>query len=595
MKNGLQNIQFVWKRFLKEIGYKSIIFFLTYWMFSGLATYFTLIVPSKIIELLEHSYQIEQKLLLLIMWSIMLIGTMTVKNLLFKYIWTKTFLFRCIEGNHLLEKIVELPYSYVSSKQGETEYGNAREAVFSGNQTGVEQLLKMVLEFGGNVVSFIIYSIFSVALHPFIFVVLFITSGMRIIKDIKNAKFQKEEMEGLEKTYYNRYYLKNSCIDNKIGKDGRIYSIKQWLEQQFAFMNEKIHCYEKKIQKNIEIAEFIGVFGNFIKNVICYGYLVYRMMHGMSISQFVLYLGVINGIGNFTQLIFNNIQEIIKNIPICDKYRTYINQPLLQDIKGTIEVPIAEEYIYEFKDVSFEYEVGKPIISHLNVTIHAGEKIALVGENGAGKTTFIKLLIGLIQPTSGTILLNGKDISKMTPTELFKVTKVVFQETSVFPATIKENIICGEVLDEIRLQKVIKESGMDTFIHQLPKKEDTVVTKMFDKNGIELSGGQYQRLMLARALYKNAKVLILDEPTAALDPIAESELYEEYNRFTRGMTSVFISHRLSSTKFCNRILFMKNGQIIEEGSHDVLMKQGGAYKKMFDVQAYYYKKEGQNL
>lgn len=595
MKYGLKNIQFVWKYFLKEMGNKSSILFLMYWISTGLSTYFTLIVPSKIIELLEHGGQINNQILYLAIWSVLLIGFMAVKNMLFRYTTMKCFLFRCIAGNHLLEKIIELPYDYVSSNQGKADYGNAREAVFIGNNQGIEQLLKMVLEFVGNVISFLIYSIFSVSLHPFIFFVLFLTSGIRLIKDIKNVRLQKEEIEQLEKTYFNRQYLKTSCIDNKIGKDGRIYSMKQWFEQQFASINERIHGYEKTIQGNIRTAELIGATGSVIKNVICYGYLMYRMIHGMSISQFVLYLGVINGVGNFTQLLFHNIQEIIKNIPSCHKYETYMSQMALQDIKGTIEVPKAESYMYELKDVSFEYEKGKPIISHLNLTIHAGEKIALVGENGAGKTTLIKLLIGLIKPNSGTILLNGKDISKMTPTQLFKVTTVVFQETSVFPATIRENIICGELIDKEKLQRVIKESGLDVIINRLPDKEDTIVTKLFDKEGIELSGGQYQRLMLARALYKNANVLILDEPTAALDPIAESELYEEYHKFTKEATSVFISHRLSSTKFCDRILFMQHGQIIEEGSHDMLMKQEGAYKKMFDVQAYYYKTEGKSL
>lgn len=593
MKHSLNTIIFVWKRFLKVLGYKYNVIIAIYWIFCGLSAYFTLFVPSKAIKVLQQRTNIDNQFISLVIWSFVLVISVTVRSRLYNHMRIYTFYFRVMEGNNLLKKIVELPYTYVSSKKGKEDFGNSRAAVLQGNEIGIENLILMVLSLGENIISIMIYSILSISLHPAIFLILFITNGIRMIKDIQNSKWQKLSLNQLEKTHYEVFYINSICLDNKIGKDGRLYSMKDWINGQFSFLNNKLNSYDKDLQKKIAWAEYIGSFGNLIKNIICYGYLVYRVSNGMEISQFVLYLGVINGVSSYTQRIFYNIQEVIKNVPICAKYQEYLKNPLLVDIKGTIEIPKEVEYIYEFQNVSFGYEKEKNVISHLNLTIKSGEKIALVGENGAGKTTLVSLLIGLIQPTEGKILLNGKDISKMTPTELYKITKVVSQGVSVLPATIKENIICGDEIDEKRLHQAIKDAGLDEFVSNLPRKEDTMLTKLFDKDGIELSGGQYQRLMLARALYKDANVLILDEPTAALDPIAEAYLYEKYNLFTKGKTSIFISHRLSSTRFCDRILFMKDGEIIEDGNHKELMNQGGEYKKMFDTQAYYYKKEEQ--
>lgn len=593
MKHSLNTIIFVWKRFLKVLGYKYNVIIAIYWIFCGLSAYFTLFVPSKAIKVLQQRTNIDNQFISLVIWSFVLVISVTVRSRLYNHMRIYTFYFRVMEGNNLLKKIVELPYTYVSSKKGKEDFGNSRAAVLQGNEIGIENLILMVLSLGENIISIMIYSILSISLHPAIFLILFITNGIRMIKDIQNSKWQKLSLNQLEKTHYEVFYINSICLDNKIGKDGRLYSMKDWINGQFSFLNNKLNSYDKDLQKKIAWAEYIGSFGNLIKNIICYGYLVYRVSNEMEISQFVLYLGVINGVSSYTQRIFDNIQEVIKNVPICAKYQEYLKNPLLVDIKGTIEIPKEVEYIYEFQNVSFGYEKEKNVISHLNLTIKSGEKIALVGENGAGKTTLVNLLIGLIQPTEGKILLNGKDISKMTPTELYKITKVVSQGVSVLPATIKENIICGDEIDEKRLHQAIKDAGLDEFVSNLPRKEDTMLTKLFDKDGIELSGGQYQRLMLARALYKDANVLILDEPTAALDPIAEAYLYEKYNLFTKGKTSIFISHRLSSTRFCDRILFMKDGEIIEDGNHKELMNQGGEYKKMFDTQAYYYKKEEQ--
>ena len=228
----------------------------------------------------------------------------------------------------------------------------------------------------------------------------------------------------------------------------------------------------------------------------------------------------------------------------------------------------------------------------MSFKIKAGEKIALVGNNGAGKTTIVKLLCGLYPPVSGQIFVDGKLLwnSSMSVKQYMKTISVLFQDTNPFALSIAMNVAsCDEKdMNRERIKESLKKAGLlekvDTLIH----KEDTYITQELDDDGVQLSGGEIQKLLLAKAIYKDGSLLVLDEPTSALDPIAESKIYEEYNRFANNKTAVFISHRLASTKFCDRILFLENGKIIEEGSHKELMEKGGKYREIFDIQSHYY-------
>ena len=251
----------------------------------------------------------------------------------------------------------------------------------------------------------------------------------------------------------------------------------------------------------------------------------------------------------------------------------------------------------EFRNVSFTYEGSeKPVLTNVSFKINADEKIALVGNNGAGKTTIVKLLCGLYPPTSGEILIDGKSINDIGVEKYQDMISVLFQDTSPIALSIAENV-CGcepQDADKKKLEECLKKAGLLEKVNTLAKKEETYITQTLDEKGVVLSGGETQKLLLAKAMYKDGPMLILDEPTSALDPIAESRIYEEYNQLADKKTAVFISHRLASTKFCDRILFLDGGQIVEEGSHDQLMKNGGKYREIFDIQSHYYKEEVSN-
>ena len=245
------------------------------------------------------------------------------------------------------------------------------------------------------------------------------------------------------------------------------------------------------------------------------------------------------------------------------------------------------------EDVSYRYPgAQKDTISHMNLTLHPGEKLAMVGLNGAGKTTLVKLICGFFDPTQGRVLLNGQDIRQYNRKEYYGLFAAVFQSFSVVDCTVAQNVAQeAKEIDRERVARCLEQAGLLEKVGELPQGMNTYLGRELYEEGVELSGGQNQRLMLARALYKNADILLLDEPTAALDPIAENDIYMRYSRMTEGKTALFISHRLASTQFCDRILFLKDGLIAEEGTHRSLLEQGGEYAKLFEIQSRYYREE----
>ena len=245
----------------------------------------------------------------------------------------------------------------------------------------------------------------------------------------------------------------------------------------------------------------------------------------------------------------------------------------------------------ETKDLTKTFD-NFTAVDSLNLKIEKGEFFGLLGPNGAGKTTLIKLLCGLYSPTDGKILLNGKDKAQITKTSYFELFSAIFQDYYFLPMTIKQNITASIECNEEKFALALKQADMYDKVYSLPNGADTLMDRNVYKDAVDFSGGEKQKLLLAKAIYKDAPILILDEPTAALDPIAENELYLKYSELTNDKLSFFISHRLSSTRFCDRILFVSNGEITEEGTHDELMAKKGAYYKMFQIQSYYYREQG---
>ncbi len=328
---------------------------------------------------------------------------------------------------------------------------------------------------------------------------------------------------------------------------------------------------------------------NLARELVAYAYLTYLVVQGrLSVSDFIFYFGIITGFSNWITsavFLYSNIERCCND---CAAFREFAESK--EDDKNKPNVDFKEIDSIEFKNVSFTYPAAeKRTIKNMSFKVNQGENIAIVGENGAGKTTAIKLLCGLYYPTEGDILINGKSSRDFSKESYFDLFSAVFQDHHFLPLTVAENICATADYDQDKLYSALQRAGIADKINSLDKKENTFMVKDVYRDAADFSGGEKQKLLLAKAIYKNAPILILDEPTAALDPIAENELYLKYNEMTDNKISFFISHRLSSTRFCDRILFISDGRITESGTHSELMAQKGAYYRMYQLQSYYYK------
>ena len=495
-------------------------------------------------------------------------------------------------------KTLMTDYQNIEPQKKQKILGKAANSL-SSNWRGVEHLMIQTTEFSiltfgiltyGSAVLILDWKILVVTLAMFVFDVTLRNHAI---------KYSDSKREESSEIWRKKNYIMQKSLNVSAGKDIRIYQLGNWFHKLLCEVVLARGRLEKKLQLRWYFPTVSGTFFNFSRDFIAYSILIKRVLDGqMDIATFTLYLGIISGFTGWIYSLSERFNNIRRSSHEFNDYHAFMNLPDKERKQVTAEVsPDKRAPEITFKNVSFAYpDVEKNTIQNLDFTIKAGEKIALVGNNGAGKTTVVKLLCGLYDQTQGQILIDGKTIDDIGLDSYQDKISVLFQDTNPMAFTIEENItgLEGGKGDASKLEDCLKKSGLWEKVQSLPQKEKTHITQTFSEDGILLSGGETQKLLLAKAIYKNGSFLILDEPTSALDPLAESKIYEEYNNLAEGKTAVFISHRLASTKFCDRIMFLENGSIVECGSHDELMKKGGKYKEMFDIQAQYYREEVKN-
>ena len=398
------------------------------------------------------------------------------------------------------------------------------------------------------------------------------------------------------------YYLKQQTTSVINGKDIRIYNMAKWFKSGFDRLIDKNRQLTIGKLKRVFLVDFSDVLFTAVRDILAYVILVLQVLDGrISIAEFTLGLGVVSGLSGWLFSIRYHFSQLLEGNRMMCEYRKMMDYPnsFLREEGKSIPKEWKEGQLpeIEFRHVYFRYEdCEEDILKDVNFSIRPGERIALVGHNGAGKTTLVKLLCGFYHPTAGEIRIGGHLLDEFNLEEYQEMLATIFQDINALPVSIASNV-SGRVEEDTDFGKVrdcLKRAGLWTDIELLEKKEYTSISQMFDPDGIQLSGGMMQKLMLARCIYKDAPILVLDEPTAALDPIAESCMYEEYNKITENKSALFISHRLASTKFCDHILFMEQGSIVEDGTHDELMEKNGKYAEVFAVQSEYYKEGGES-
>ncbi|GKX64868.1 ABC transporter ATP-binding protein [Inconstantimicrobium mannanitabidum] len=593
MSTIIKNIKFVWRMWKKEYGRGAAIFTFFALLFQVLLPVISVYLPKWIMH--EFQMKIEDSKMILFVIGVML--AYLVLNIVSGYMQSKLstdlFIMRIDQIPYVMEKSLDFPHDFMSSDEGKITIEKAKEAILSGNEIGPEGFFNNLTSIIRNIIVVVIFSILSAKLHPLIAIVILITSSIRLIKDYKNQKWESYIQDKEKSIFYSRFNTYQKCIDTKLGKDVRLYSIQEWFKNKFEKLRSQSFKIYSRRYNNQTSSSIIAVVMELIRDFVCYGFLLYEISEQrITVSEFVLYLGVISTISIYINQAYQSANDMMRNNIIIDNYRNYMEADIASEDSYPCHIPEADGYRIELQHVDFGYR-DKKVIDDMNLIIEANQKVALVGANGAGKTTLIKLISGLYHPQRGKILINDVDISLVNPKEVYRVTSLVFQDVILFANSIAENISSSipTKIDIEKLEKAIEKSGFAKDVQKLQKGYETNLTTFIDEGGINLSGGQQQKLMLAKALYKDAPMLILDEPTAALDPIAESELYEQYSDLTKNKTSIFISHRLSSTQFCDRVLFMAQGKIVQDGTHKQLMEVDGPYRTMFSIQAHYYQEE----
>lgn len=554
---------------------------------------FGIYLPKLVIELLTQDSSIEKILLTLGVFTLFITGITALQSMSANGKYMEYNDMRFFYQRRLFLSTLDCDYPHIESSKGQTAYQKAFSSLSKGDWSGTSKMITAMVTIFISFFSFIIYSSIISLLNPLI-VILLISLSLINFYSLKYAIKYEHKCKD-EKSYIERKlrYIEYKAGDVTVGKDVRLYNMADWfLDLRKNILKEYI-AINKKIKKRHLYSNIIEVTTILIRDGIAYGYLIWSVLNNnITIGNFILYFGAITGFSIFVNNFVNNINQVSSASLLVNDMRYFfenthpplpVNKEEKLSLKGT--------YTIEFRNVYFTYTNDQEyVLKDFNLIIEAGKKVALVGVNGAGKTTIVKLLCGFYTPTKGDIFINDINIAHFEKSDLFALFSAVFQDITILPFSVKENISLkvSEKTDDEKVKKSLRKAGLLKAINKYTDGIDSKMLKVLDENGIVLSGGQQQKLLMARAIYKDAPILVLDESTAALDPIAESETYQNFHKLSKNKTAIYISHRLASTRFCDFIAFINEGKVYESGSHQQLMELKGEYANMFAIQSHYY-------
>lgn len=617
----ISNYWFLYKGFFRNSRWN--ILFTAMIIIGGLAsTYLGLYIPKTAVALVAEKVSVGRlvgtlfgmELIFYLFWQSQSVGNYLISNPGLKY--------RHVLEERILEKICRTPYSNLEDSEYKKMISQAQQLYYHWDRdarTCIWDSLYLL----HLLITIPVTSGLLVTLHPAVILVMAAGTWLQYQAGKRPLAWEKKHRDAwipLER--------KSSYISERMGnfsyvKDMRLYAADRWLLPKYKGLLGERRKWKKKQRLQAAAMGLWGKLVEMIKQTFVYGFLIWGVLEGrVKPDDFVLYVGLALSLSYTLSNVSGALRAVREDELSIADYRKMMERPDTrrseepEERKGDFgerspevrtdssipygsagefsRIPEGQAPGITFSHVSFRYYGAREdALKDVDITIRPGEKIALVGLNGAGKTTLIKLLCGMYEPTEGEILLDGKTSTRWSLEEWYQMFSVVFQDTGVLPATILENVAaCApEEADRKRVRECLDQAGLLEKVESLPHGMDTYVQKEIFREGVNLSGGETQKLLLARAIYREAPILVLDEPTAALDAIAENQLYQKYNELTRGRTSLFISHRLASTRFCDRIIMLEDGHVVEQGSHEELMEKKGVYYQLFQVQSHYYQKD----
>ena len=592
--NVLQNISFLLGQI--RLGHPSLLVFLALELvFSVVSPVFGIYLPKIAVDLAQSQAGLEQILVSLGGFGLLTALCMGISSSVARGQYMLYNDMRAYFQLRLLYQSLSCDYRVIESEAGQTKYQRAWNSVYFGDFSGTSVMLVACRDIAVNILCFLLYSGILASFSPLLFLLLTGLSLLSLLAMRRAQVYENSRRNDQAQVERKLRYVVNTGGSVPFGKDIRLYGMGSWFRSLRDRLIGQSSALIGKIQNRYFGAGAVNAAVLLVRDGLVYGLLIGAVTGGrIGVSDFVLYFGAVTSFSGFVTSVVNSFGQLNgANLQMND-LRAFFDQTdepepehpaVLSDLHGSS---------IEFRDVSFSYEGGKRVLDHFNLTIRPGEKIALVGVNGAGKTTLVKLLCGFYRPDSGEIRVGGVRLDRLRKQDRFRLFSAVFQDVFLPPFSVAETISLQPAgrTDRARVESCLKKVGLWERIASLPYGIDTPMTRETEEQGVVLSGGQRQKLLMARALYRDAPVYILDEPTAALDPIAESETYEQFRTMADGKTVLYISHRLASTRFCDRIVLLENGRAAEEGTHDTLLRSGGRYAELYEMQSRYYREKG---
>lgn len=497
---------------------------------------------------------------------------------------------RCRFMEEYQQKCFGLGLEKVESSDFLNKVDMAKKCLY-GSDSGFEGVMRELFVLFGALITIAYYGIVIILFQPLLFVLLLANTVIPYLMSSRSKRYEYSRQEELSFLSRKQGYTNELMSEFQYGKEIRLYNMPTLLKSLSGSLQEEIMEIWKKILSKRSMAEIVNLLIAFGREGLVYVFLIAGVLGGeLTVGDFTLYTGIFVSFSSLMTKIIESVSRVRTDSLLISDYRTFMDTPdeeegeeLSLDTQGGCTI--------DFENVSFSYPGSRRMLfDHLNVHIGKGEKIAIVGMNGAGKSTFVKLLCGFYKPDEGRVLINGIDISRYSRASVLQLFSALFQDISFFSMSVAENVTfqTKELIDSLKLEQSIRKAGMEEKIQSLKNGVGATLTKHLEIDGVELSGGEYQKMGMARTLYKNGVIFILDEPTSALDPLAEEEIYSKFREMTEDRTSLFVTHRLASTRFCDRIFVFQDGGILESGSHEELLAKQGEYSKLYSLQASYY-------